>query len=213
MRCFIICNGPSLNEIDITKMKDDVTFASNDARLFFDTLKPTYWFVEDTYYFSCYGKEIYYWDKKGVNVMIGGNIITDLQHNMREYVTHPQKLDDPGYISFEPDFSEVPMAVYDGATVTYSMLQIAYQFGYDEVYIVGCDAEEPRPKAEDHFTTDYAQAVHEFRDFSDLRPIDPDLWRKAFRKADEFYRLDGRVLRIANGKNSIFERVDYDGLF
>lgn len=53
-RCFIIGNGPSLNEQDISPLRDEVTFVTNAfcRHPVVDQWSPTYYFITDPLYFD-----------------------------------------------------------------------------------------------------------------------------------------------------------------
>ena len=49
-RAFTIGNGPSLKKLDLTRLKNEITFGVNSIFYHFDTMgfKPTFYVVEDT---------------------------------------------------------------------------------------------------------------------------------------------------------------------
>jgi hypothetical protein len=133
-RCFIIGNGPSLQIEDLNRLKDEITFATNKIYLAFDetTWRPTYYFVEDHLVFTqnyqaiedLHGFEKFFplisleWVPK-INDSLYYNLIYDFKQN--HFGTNPIE------------------GFYWGATVTYTMIQMAIYMGFKEIYLLGVD--------------------------------------------------------------------------
>ena len=103
-------------------------------------------------------------------------------------------------------FSEAPPDVYEGYTVTYVALQIAYWLGFETVLIVGLDHKYRAQGADaDHFSEKY--------NVSEERYYPPrfDKVEAAYRIADNFYRAHGRrIVNISPGTAcDIFSREDW----
>jgi hypothetical protein len=102
-------------------------------------------------------------------------------------------------------------------------LQLAYYFGFDEVYLIGMDFDYKIPDSAiieglsitsttddiNHFHPDYFGPGKKWHD--------PDLEQvlTSYKKMKEVYKADGRKIINATkgGKLEVFERVDYDQLF
>jgi len=135
-RAFIIGNGPSLNMMDLTKLKDEITFGVNNIFYLIPKMgfKPTFYVVEDklvaedraeeinalTGMIKIFGTELQYCLKDSQN-LIWANVIYDFSNY-------------PDFPHFSEDASE---CLWVGGTVSYLCMQLAYYMGFSEVYLVG----------------------------------------------------------------------------
>jgi hypothetical protein len=212
-RCFIIGNGPSLQKTDLSLLKDEITFGMNRIYLLFPELGFT-----TTYY-----------------VVINTLVIEQCAPEIRElhipkFVTWRGRqwmggTEDTYYLDTDytlPEtFSEdVSGRVFEGSTVTYVALQIAYHMGFEKVILIGVDhsfstkgppnvtvvsnGEDP-----DHFSGSYFGKGFRWQ-LPDLEASE-----RAYRMAESVFRKDGRVILDATigGKLEVFEKVDYSNLF
>ena len=110
--------------------------------------------------------------------------------------------------------------LWEGATVTYSCLQLAYYMGFSQVILIGVDhsfATKGKPnttiisKGDDpnHFSPDYFGKGFKWQ-LPDLDSSEIGYWlaREAFQKVGREV-VDATV----NGKLTIFPKVDYESLF
>ena len=155
-RCFIIGNGPSLNQTNLSLLKREYTFGLNRIYLAFDRLGPS-----TTYYVS-------------VNDLV-----------LRQCATEIESLSCPKFVSWKnrslfqrrrdimflrrlpiPAFStDIAYGIWEGSTVTYVAMQIAFFMGFRQVILVGVDH---------HFDTK-GPAHHEVvSEGADLNHFDPD---------------------------------------
>ncbi|UCG13676.1 MAG: hypothetical protein JSU72_04155, partial [Deltaproteobacteria bacterium] len=129
-RCFIIGNGPSLAKMDLSWLKEEVTFGLNRIYLLFDRMRfPT------TYYVA-------------VNRLV---IEQCAQEIARLPCTKFIKWQAKDLIDFTEDtifihsrdsrgfYTDITDGVWEGATVTYVAIQIAYYLGFEEVILIGVD--------------------------------------------------------------------------
>ena len=109
------------------------------------------------------------------------------------------------------------MSIFQGHTVTYVAMQLAYHLGFERVALVGCDhsfaSKGPANKEvkagdqdPDHFDPNYFSG--------DMRWQLPDLFESevAYQMAGDYFRLSGRQLVNATdgGKLEIFPRMSLD---
>ena len=129
-RCVIIGNGPSLNQTDLGLLRTEKTFGLNRIYLMYDRLgfEPTYHVV--------------------VNALVVEQCADDLVRvpsplfstwpNRRHLAGHPNAAFLQKVIG--PLFSLDPRrGIWEGATVTYVAMQLAYFMGFEEVVLVGVD--------------------------------------------------------------------------
>lgn len=215
-RCVIVGNGPSLNKMDLSFLKDEITFGSNRIYLGFDK-----WDFKPTYYVS-------------VNQLV-------IEQNIREILEIPS----PKFLALNsladvPDSSDIVLlktaglpscsvpvfskdprdCIWEGFTVTYVAMQLAYYMGFTEVVIIGVDHhfvtggpanQEVVSKGEDpnHFHPEYFG--------KGVRWHLPDLHNSevSYRVAKIEFESDGRRIIDAtvDGKLTIFPKADYKELF
>jgi hypothetical protein len=211
-RCFIIGNGPSLQKMDLTVLKNEFTFGMNRFYLMFPELG----------------------FKTSYLVSINDLVIEQCKDDF-------QQLDVPFFVTWrarkwlEPaenvhfvhttyvgkKFSkDVSGRVWEGATVTNVALQLAYHMGFSEVILIGVDH---------NFTTKGKPNTTVVSDGDDPNHFNPGYFGKGFRwqlpdldtseigyeMARQAYEADGRKVLDAtvDGKLQIFPKVDFSGLF
>ncbi len=212
-RCFIIGNGPSLNKMDLSPLKDEITFGLNRIYLIFPDTG-----FETTYLVS-------------VNRLVIEQSAADLQAlsmpkffswHARRYLENRR---DIMYIRAKyggvHDFSvDAPHRVWEGATVTYVAMQIAYYMGFSAVILIGVDHS---------FATKGAPNQEIISDGPDPNHFHPDYFGKGFRwqlpdldtsensyeLARAHYQANGRTIVDATvgGRLEVFPKVNYSDLF
>ena len=224
-RCFVIGNGPSLNQTDLAMLKDEVTFAVNGFFLKAAELnwKPTFYCVEDHLVAEDRARWIneFHGPIKLFPAYLG--YMFPPADDTIFYNHRPRKSYPNGF-----DFStEADKITYTGCTVTFSLLQLAHYLGFKESYLIGVDASYDIP-ADVQTGSDYAVGVLDMKS-DDTNHFHPDYFGKGFRWHDpqvhkmlEAYAEARRVVdetdqRIYNatigGKLEVFERRSFQSLF
>lgn len=225
-RCVIIGNGPSINQTDLGKLKNEFTFAVNG--IFYKSedmgFDPTFYVVED----SSVMKE---------NV----DAIRNYQASHKLFPTiyrqlHPKEpnvsffLMNRGFYEKEspsfciPRFSvDAARRVYCGQSVTHINLQLAYYFGFQTVYLIGVDFSYVIPESAirdgDIITSTEDDPNHFHGDYFGKGKTwkDPKLHRVMlnYELARDMFAADGRkvVNATKGGALEVFERVNYDDIF
>lgn len=151
-RCFVVGNGPSLGQIDMSRLRDEITLGSNRVYLGFEEwgYRFQYWCIVDSLQIEKYMRE---WEAHIPEEMVKFFPFENLNlFNMKNYCPvnfyppgHPENKtnfndplmkEDP---SQAPAFSDRPDVVFLGHTVTYAMIQIAVIMGCNPIYLVGVD--------------------------------------------------------------------------
>ncbi len=228
-RCFIVGNGPSLNQTDLTKLQNEISFGVNGIFLKTDEVGyvPNYYSVCDSFVIEENAERINSYDvkqhkffpsffRKFINVKSRKNVSFFMLNRGFNEVTSPNY----AIPRFSADCSE---RIYDGQTVTYVNLQLAYYMGFTEVYLIGVDFSYVIPDSaivngcnitstEDdpnHFDKNYFGKGRSWHD--------PVLHRviRNYQFADLVFKWDDRQVFNATkgGKLEAFKRVDYDSLF
>lgn len=211
-RCFIIGNGPSLRDLDLSKLRDEFTFGMNRIYLLFPELGFT-----STYFVS-------------INDLVIQQFASDIQGlpipKFLAWRSHHQIQPTPDmsflYTSYTgPKFSEdVTGRVWEGATVTFVALQLAFHMGFEQVILIGVDhnfTSKGNPNQTvtsegddpNHFASNYFGKGFKWQ-LPDLQTSE-----MAYRMAKKAYEKAGRLVLDATrgGKLTVFPKVDFDSLF
>lgn len=221
-RCFIIGNGPSLNNCDLTLLKDEITFGFNSIFLHYDKMGfvPSYYIVEDVLVAEDRRKEIN--NLKG-SVKFFGNHINYCIDNTKDTYWINVLMNYEDYENF-PHFSENALRkIWVGGTVTYQAMQMAFYMGFTEVYMIGYDHSYTVPKSADvkgfviestesdpnHFHPDYFGKGYRWHD------PQVDRMELAYIKAKYHFEKNSRKIYNATvgGQLEVFDRIDYNKLF
>jgi len=216
-RCFIIGNGPSLRMEDLDMLKKEFTFGVNRIYLSFPktSWRPTYYVIQDSRMLDNYINEVSelnlpckflpiqykdkYTDKKGTAFFY--NYVLRL------------------FNGTEPLFSDdIAKQTYEGGTVTFLCMQIAFYMGFEEIILIGNDFNYSIEKTKDgiknnnvkdYFVDGYISNT-ETRFYPRL-----DLCEEGFKLARR--KAEERGIKIYNatrgGKLEVFERKDFDSFF
>jgi hypothetical protein len=225
-RCFILGNGPSLNKIDLGKIENEYSFAVNG--IFYKTeetgYRPTFYVVEDHFVMLDNLKEINAYDAEYKFFPI----------NYKSYVkpsvnTAFFRMNTGFYEKQSPNFAvprfstDAAKRLFCGQSVTMINLQLAYYFGFSEIYLIGMDFDYQIPdtaifdgdnieSTEDdpnHFHPDYFGKGKKWHD--------PHLDRvlNSYKMNKVIYEADGRKIynATAGGKLELFERKRFEDIF
>lgn len=213
-RCFILGNGPSLRNTDLSLLKNEITFGSNRLYILFEELGFT-----TTFYlaFDPLVVEHYHLDIDQINSIK----FTPTSH--KHYFTLGDRvilLDNGRPLTFAYNLNE---GVWSGGSVTYAALQLAFHMGFDKAILVGVDHsyDSTRSNSQDrvvkvsegvdpnHFSSEYFG-----KGVSWLVP-NLELKELGYRMAKYAFEADGREILDATigGKLNVFPKVDYYSLF
>jgi len=213
-RCFIIGNGPSLNDMDLSLLKNEITIGMNRIYLLFPKLG-----FSTNYYIAV----------NGLVVEQCASEIEDVDSiKFVSWLTrrHVKSESDCFYINdptggHKIKFSKNPMyKTYFDSTVTFASMQLAYWMGFEEVILIGVDHNFVTKGENDKKITSQGD---------DLNHFDPSYFGKGFQwqlpnldRSEISYHLakfefekNGRKILDATvgGKLNIFDKVDYKDLF
>lgn len=211
-RCFIVANGPSLNKIDFSLLRDEITIGMNRIYL----MKEQNGFEPN--YLACIDEE---------------RLVKPFKEDL-DSLTMPcfflfshrkffSQKENQCFLNgcFSPKFyKDCSKGVGSGKTVTYTVIQLAFYMGFSEVYIIGKDHSfnqsgkagvgvEVKGDDENHFIKNYFKVGQKW----DLPDFETEEY--AYRLSRIAFESDGRKIMNATigGKLDIFERVDYYSLF
>lgn len=211
-RCFIIGNGPSLKGMDLTPLRSEITFGLNRAYLMFETLGfPTTFLVAvNRLVIEQSGAEIIAAPADEIFLAWAARKVID--DSPRPILV--RSLARPGFSS------DASRGVWEGATVTFVAMQLAYYVGFRDVILIGVDhsfatsgpphqvVTSSEPDA-NHFDPGYFGPGYRWQ-LPDLETSEV-----AYRMAREAFEAAGGTIRDATvgGKLDVFPKVEYTSLF
>src|SRR4030042_590103 len=212
-RCFIIGNGPSLRQTDLTKLRGEFTFGLNRIYLLFPELG---------FSTSCL---------VAVNDLVIEQCAAEIQDlNLPKFLTWRARRwfrQDPNLTYLDTDFTGeegfspgLTGRIFEGFTVTNVALQLAFYMGFTEVILVGVDhnyitqgaanqAVVSQGDDPNHFASNYFGKGFKWQ-LPDLAGSE-----RGYIRAREAYLQAGRRIidATAGGKLTIFPKIDYLSLF
>ena len=212
-RCFVIGNGPSLKQTDLRLLEGEVTFGLNRIYLLFPQLGfATNYLV-------------------AINTLITEQCAQDIRAlKLPKFITWRARnhlRGDPEVVFLDTDYTgpatfstQAIGRLFEGSTVTYVALQLAFHLGFEHVILVGVDhrfqtqgppnvpvvsqGEDP-----DHFSPDYFGKGFRWQ-LPDLAASE-----QAYGLAREGFEAAGRTVQDATvgGALTVFPKVRYQALF
>lgn len=225
-RCFIIGNGPSLNTLDLTRLKDEHTFAVNSIFYKADEMgfDPTFYVVEDS---SVMRENIEAIRAYRAKHKFFPTVYRDLhpaESNVQFFLMNRGFYEREGAFFCVPRFSvDAARRVFCGQSVTHINLQLAYYFGFSKVYLIGMDFSYRIPESA-IVNGDLIRSVED--DPNHFHPLyfgagkswkNPKLERVKmnYQVARDIFAADNReIVNATNGGElGVFRREMYDSLF
>jgi hypothetical protein len=211
-RAFILGNGPSLAKTDVSKLKNEYTFGMNRVYLAFPG-----WGMQ-TSFFACVNDLVIEQSAADIAALKMPKFLSWRSRRFMRPDEHTMFL----HSTYDrPTFArDARGRLWEGATVTYVALQLAYHMGFETVVLIGVDhsfASKGTPNTTvtsqgddpDHFDKGYFGAGFRWQ-LPDL-----DMSERAYTMAREAYEADGRRVLDATigGKLTVFPKVEYNSLF
>jgi len=215
-RGFVIGNGPSLNSADLTKLKNEITIASNKIYLIFDktSWRPTLFTIADRILWKKIKNEVY----NHFNEVIISSSLFNIPRKDKTIFFRNLGYSESMH-AFSPNIIE---GVFGSRTVTYINIQIAVHLGLNPIYLIGCDhyyKNEENVTEKNRVTEHHGESNHfvpNYREEGEKVNYAPiDIMTKGYEKAKKY--CDNNNIRIFNatrgGYLEVFERVNFDKLF
>lgn len=147
-RCFIIATGPSLTIDDLEKLKDEYTFGVNSIIKLFDEtdFRPDFYGIQDR---DVYGAMQDVIKSTKFKTAFCADIIEKYYNVPSDFIPFPYNGEYHLYNGkpnkYNAKFSDNAYEiVYDGYSITYSLIEIAVYMGFKEIYLLGCDCSYPK---------------------------------------------------------------------
>ena len=149
-RCFIVATGPSLTIDDLELIKNEYSFGMNSITKLYNSTawRPTYFGIQDCNVYEKMQNSICSAYNGARNVFVSDAIADKfcvpkcfIQFPY-DAVYHDNFLEvDKYFARFSDDCYGI---VYDGYSITYSLIQIAVYMGFKEIYLLGADCSYKR---------------------------------------------------------------------
>lgn len=211
-RCFIVGNGPSLKDTDLAYLKGEYTFGMNRFYLIFPELGFT-----TSYYLS-------------VNSLVIEQCADDIrQLPVPKFISWRSRglikpTEDTIFLHTTysgPRFArDARSRLWEGATVTYVALQLAFHMGFQQVILIGVDhsfTTQGKPNTTIVSEGDDPNHFHAGYFGKGFRWQLPDLEtsERAYHLARQAYEQAGRQVLDATvgGRLTVFPKIDYRSLF
>lgn len=215
-RCFIIGNGPSLRQTDVSKLKGEFTFGMNRVYLAFDE-----WGFKTTFLVSVNDLVIEQCAEEFLKLDVP---LFFSWRSRRFFPSNLSKANLPVFLftTYEaPKFArDVRFRLWEGATVTYVCLQLAFHMGFEQVILIGVDHNfQTQGEANKTVVSEGDDPNHFLPQYfgKGFRWQLPDLEtsERAYRMARSVFEQAGRQVLDATvgGKLTVFPKVDYKSLF
>jgi hypothetical protein len=217
-RCFIIGNGPSLKQTDLTRLRDEFTIGMNRFYLIFPELG-----FSTSYYLSVNSLVIEQC-AADIRSMAIPRFLSWRSHRSISSIPSYQPTEDITFLHTTytgPKFaSDVRGRLWEGATVTYVALQLAFHMGFQQIILIGVDhnfTTQGQPNTTVVSQGDDPDHFHASYFGKGFRWQIPDLVtsERSYRMARQAYEAAGRQVLDATvgGKLAVFPKADYNSLF
>ena len=190
-KAVILCNGPSLNDVDFSLIKNLFTFGLNKINLLFrqTDFRPSAIVSVNPFVIE-----------QNIDFFSSTDIPLFLDHRATSYDLSSKEHVHFLYACNFPYFArDCSLGIFQGFTVTYVALQIAYHMGFRKVALVGCDHDFNMPGDPNSITYNASNDPGHFCEdyFSPSQPWQfPDLQASEYYydQARRCYEQDGRVI-------------------
>lgn len=218
-RCFIIGNGPSLKGMDLSPLKNEFTFGLNRIYLLFPEIGFT------TSYYVSVNKYVIEQFSKDIERLPMPKFINWYARDKIKFTKDMIFIRDPYDKKTDGEYvfrfaKKSSLKIWEGTTVTYVAIQLAYHLGFSQVILIGVDHNfqtngtpgkliTSNSNDENHFHPNYFG--------KGIRWQLPDLMtsEKAYKLAKKQFEESGRQILDAtvNGKLEIFNKINYQDIF
>jgi hypothetical protein len=129
-KAVILCNGPSLLKSDLSLLGDTFSFGLNKIRLLFDKtpFRPSCIVAVNPYVIA---QEAAFFDSTDLPLFLGHVGVDAVRSRPNVAFLHTT--------SQRRFARDCKLSVFEGSTVTYVALQLAFHMGFSRVALIGCD--------------------------------------------------------------------------
>lgn len=211
-RAFILGNGPSLASTDVSQLRDEISFGMNRVFLAFPE-----WGFQTSYFLTVNDLVL----EQSAEEIAALKLPKFLSWRSRAHIQADEHTHFLHTTYERPHFAtDVRGRLWEGATVTYVALQLAYYMGCDPVILIGLDHSFSTQGPANQTITSQGDDPDHF----DARYFGPGFrWQlpdletseRAYAMARQAFAADGRQVLDATigGKLDVFPKVEYASLF
>lgn len=203
-KAVILCNGPSLLDVDFSLLENVYTFGLNKINLLFDknNFRPSSVTAVNPHVIQ-QNKEFY--NETEIPLFLSRVSKNEISNKKATFL-HPS-----GHRVFSknPDIS-----VYEGHTVTFVAMQLAFYFGFKQVALVGCDHNfQTKGKPNETVVSGQIDVNHFDKNYfaGGVKWDLPDLFESevSYHMAKQVFEEEGRKIFncTSGGKLEIYERM------
>jgi hypothetical protein len=189
-KAIILCNGPSLNRVDLDLLRNTYCFGLNKIHLLFQrtSFRPSSIVAVNPFVIQ---QAAGFYNETEIPLFLSSVGVGTVRRAINRIFIHPTAL----HRRFARDCS---ISFYEGHTVTYAAIQLAYHMGFSDVALIGCDhyfetrgpgglVVQGSDKDRNHFDPNY---------FANVPWQLPDLLASevSYRMADDIFTASGRRL-------------------
>jgi hypothetical protein len=189
-KAIILCNGPSLNRVDLDLLRSTYCFGLNKIHLLFQrtSFRPSSIVAVNPFVIQ---QTAGFYNETEIPLFLSSVGVGTVRGAINRIFIHPTAL----HRRFARDCS---ISFYEGHTVTYAAIQLAYHMGFSDVALIGCDhyfetrgpgglVVQGSDKDRNHFDPNY---------FANVPWQLPDLLASevSYRMADNIFTASGRRL-------------------
>jgi len=163
VRAFVLGNGKSLANAPWERLRDEVTFGVNRIHLVYPKTawRPTFWVAADRSQYGRQGDDIEFHVLQGYPCYIRADMMKDVRFYDPEFGGNPipdtvRLFDHCGHIEVTRNPStgwHLPSLCSMAGSLSVAM-QLAFEMGYDPVYLLGCDMRYEAHRV-NHFDPNY----------------------------------------------------------
>lgn len=212
-RCFIIANGPSLNKIDFSLLKNEITIGMNRIYL----MEKQNGFLPN--FIVCIDEKVQLrqffneYNELTIPCFFNWNQRNLFDKNQYQYFIK---------VKFSMGFAKdlIRNKTYNGGSATFTCLQLAYYMGFQEVFLIGKDhSYNTSIKSAKEIVSDGNENNHFIKGYYNKGQIwdspSYDVEEFAYEIAKDFFAKEGRIIKDATigGKLKVFEKIDFNSLF
>lgn len=158
-RCFIVATAPSLNLSDLDLIKNEYSFGVNSIVNIFDktSWRPTYYGIQDSGVEKV--KDKFLQHRSEIKEFFVGispykKLVPHFECPQVNYLLNILDHDKPGIKHILRTTKDADKFLYDGFSITFSMIELAMYMGFSEIVLLGVDCDYSGEKAHfDDYTT------------------------------------------------------------
>lgn len=216
-RCFILGNGPSLKEMDLTKIQNEIIFAVNffAKSYLFPQICPTYYCIID----GAFMKEEHIDDLKYIIRSIDSNLL--LEHSVIEALKAFDITNKKIHYSYSLLTQYGESTCYDFTKIATGSINVichcikwALFMGFSEIYLLGCDFNQFARPVQGHFYN--SKPAHESSSYvrgNDLMYSSQALFDH-YALEKESRKINVRIFNATpDSLIDAYETIDYNSIF